>query len=322
MSVFDVKKTMEQVHMSEEMREDIIMNIQNQMENGKKRTWNWRKTAAAAAFVLAAAMVSFPVQAVVKSVVKARMENIPKEEVQDVAGMIQGQTAQSDGFSREYSDKESARSKELWQLYENGTFPEKAVLQVDNAEAVTEGTLCYIRAAGEFYLPDREMTDEEILEIIDFQHEMNYAVEQSLTAKNLLTQEQIDAEILEERAILEGKVRAAGGISEEKAIEIARKAMENDIGEKGEKLKLHTDDIYGWNADLDDISDWDEYKDKGGIAYFVQFDDFVNGMDLKDMTSYHCVINAVDGSILDAYEMVRSENDWDVIHYAHNGNES
>ncbi len=47
-----------------------------------------------------------------------------------------------------------------------------------------EGSLCYARDTGYFYLPDREMTEEEMLEIIDFQHMMSYVVEHSQAEKN------------------------------------------------------------------------------------------------------------------------------------------
>ncbi len=180
----DVKEAMEQIHISEKMQEEIIMNIQNQMEHGKKKSWNWRKTGTvAAAFVLAACVLSIPVQAMVNNIVKARMESVPEEEMQAIVDVVQKQSTQADVFSREYSEKEEERNKELWQAYENGTFPEKELLQVDNAAAVTEGTLCYINATGVFCLPDRELTDEELLEIIDFQNKMSYAFAQNTAAQ-------------------------------------------------------------------------------------------------------------------------------------------
>ncbi len=58
------------------------------------------------------------------------------------------------------------------------------------------------------------MTDEEILEIIDFQHKMSYAVSQSTTAQKVREEMQAKKNQLRE------KIQAADGISEEKAIEI------------------------------------------------------------------------------------------------------
>ena len=58
----------------------------------------------------------------------------------------------------------------------------------------------------------------------------------------------------------------------------------------------------GWKLSLFDITDWDEYKDKGDIAYSVTF---VNKEEVepKDFCNYNCFVNAVDGSICGAYSI-------------------
>lgn len=232
-----------------------------------------------------------------------------RSEVQDVVEMVQAQEAQADVFSRAYSDKESKRSKELWQEYGNGKYPEYIIVQVDNAEAVTEGVLCYVKATGEYHLPDREMTDEELLEIIDFQHKMGDGI-------NKLTQAQINEENLEKRRILEEKVQAAGEISEEKAIEIAKKAMESDIGERRKGLRLYVDETSGWSTELC-IADWEEIKekDKGKIAYYIIFNNVEDGMEITDMLSFNCTVSAIDGRILEAY-LLQDAGD-NVVYYEH-----
>lgn len=116
------------------------------------------------------------------------------------------------------------------------------------------------------------------------------------------TQEEIDEENLQERAAYEEKVKAADGISEEEALEIARKAMEADLGEEAKGLKLHEAETrYGWKAYLWDLTDWPEYKDKGEIGYSIQFDNTDKITELDDIFAYHCMVNAVDGSICGAY---------------------
>lgn len=292
MNEFDVKKTMEQVHISPEMQEEIIMNIQKRMEN--KRVWNWRKmVTVAAAFVMTAGVVSLPVRAFVESVVKERMENIPTEEVKELGDIIQNQAVLADGFSREYSDKEKERSKELWQEYKNGTFPKKDIQQVDDVEAVTEGTLCYIKTTGVFNLPDHEMTDEEILEIIDFQHKMSYAIEQRVTDEE-------KAKYGAEEARLKKMVQDANGISEEEAIEIARKQMESEIGERAKGKELMTDRS-GCGAQLEDISNKTDYEHKGDVAYNVGFGNADSG------DTYTCLIDAVDGRVLGTWDYIATK---------------
>ena len=296
MDGFKVKEVMNQVHISSEMQEEIIMNIQNQMEHRNKnaRAWNWRKMATiSAAFVLMAGVVSFPVRAFVTSAVRERMESVSKEELQDLNDMIQSQNdVLADGFSREYSASEKERSKSLWQAYKNGTFPEKVIAQVDNAEAAPEGTLCYIMSTGVFNLPDQEMTDEEMLEIIDLQHKMSYALEQ----RGVVTEEEKAAYRAKE-AKLEKIVQDANGISEDEAVEIARKQLKTDLGEKADGLEIMTDH-FGNGADLMEVSDFaeeEEFESKTGVVYDVGFGS------LETHGTYGYLIDAVDGSILSTW---------------------
>jgi len=226
-------------------------------------------------------------------------------QTQDAA---QEQDAETGSSMRAYSDKEIDRMAELQQSYLDGSAsPEKQILEVENAETVVAGVLCYIKDTGGYCLPDRELTDEELLEIIEHGYQKNVAL-------NGKTQEQMDAEDLAERAMLEEKVRAAGGISEKEAIGIAKEAMETDIGERSEKMELHIESVYGWSSFLWDITNWKEYKDRGKIAYFFQFDDTEDGW-----YSYHCVVNAVDGSILDAYGLTLAYDsaDTSIVYYEH-----
>lgn len=199
------------------------------------------------------------------------------------------------GMMRAYSDNEKERMAGLQQSYQNETAkPEKMIQEVDSADDVTEGTLCYIISTGEYYLPDRELTDEELLEIID----CNFRISLNTNRK---TQAEWDALTRAERAELEAKVQAAGGISEEKAVEIAQKAMETDLGEKAKELKLGIDEKFGWSSDLC-VADWDEIKDKGALAYSVGFGNMIEDeTEIDDWLNYVCVVNAVDGSILEAY---------------------
>ena len=211
----------------------------------------------------------------------------------------------ADSIIRAYSDKEIDRMIELQQSYLNGSVsPERQILEVENAESVVVGTICYIKETGDYCLPDRELTDEELLEIIKYDYTKRVAL-------NGKTQEQMDAEDLAkelaERARLEAKVKSAGGISEEEAIEFAKKAMEADIGEKAKELKLYInprDESYGWELGLWDVTDMDEYK--GEIVYSLQFDNaekMKEAGDFKDYFSYNCCVNAVDGSISGAYSI-------------------
>ena len=240
------------------------------------------------------------VQSKISEAEPENMEAQTEMDTDQIKADAQEQGKGTDSVMREYSDSEKERMAELNQSYQNETVkPEKMIQEVDSAESVTEGTLCYIRSTGEYYLPERELTDEELLEIID----CNFRI--AINSQGW-TQEKIDEAERRDRALLEEKVKAAGGINEDEAIEIARKAMETDIGEKAKELEVC---IYpdlasnGWKLRLWDITDWDEYKDKGDIAYSVQFGNKEKVVDPKDFCNYNCFVNAVDGSICGAYSL-------------------
>ena len=83
----------------------------------------------------------------------------------------------------------------------------------------------------------------------------------------------------------------------------AQKAMETDLGEKAKELKLGVDETFGWSSDLC-VADWSEIKekDKGALAYSVGFGNMIEDeTEIEDWLNYVCVVNAVDGSILEAY---------------------
>ncbi len=241
--------------------------------------------------------VSFEISETEQETTSAQIDASVQTDVDTVRTQTDEQSVGTGGMMRAYSDKEKERMAELQQSYQNETAkPEKMIQEVDSAEEVTEGTLCYIVSTGEYYLPDRELADEELLEIID----CNFRISLNTNRK---TQAQWDALTRAERAELEAKVRAAGGISEEKAVEIAQKAMEIDLGEKAKELKLGVDETFGWSSDLC-VADWSEIKekDRGALAYSVGFSNVIEDeTEIEDWLNYVCVVNAVDGSILEAY---------------------
>lgn len=296
MDGYEVKRVMDQIHISEKMQEDIVMNMQSRVESGKKRTWNIRRMAAtAAAFALTAGLASFPVRAFVGAV-QERMERVPKAQMEELNNMVQSQhDVQADGFSREYSDSEKGRSKALWQAYENGTFPEGAITQVESPEAAPEGKLCYIEATGVFNLPAQEMTDEEMLEIIDFQHKMAHAVAESPQAQAARAESEEKDDRL--KKALED---AGGGISVSEAVEMAKRQLKADIGGEADELELLMYENGVPGVCLLDAADYEGVaftgESKAGVVYDVGFGN------PKTHVVYGYIMDAVDGNILYTYK--------------------
>lgn len=281
----EIKECMEQVHISEEMQQEIIHNLHRQMAGGKRRRSMGKMAAMAASFVLLAGILTISVQAAIMSIVRERMENISKEELSGLAEMLRQQPVNSDTFSREYTETEKMREKELWAAYKNGLFPEEEILLVDSVAQAPKDRLSYARDVSCFCLPDREMTDEELLEIIDLQHTMAYAVSQaSHTSKTEEEHELQEQEREAQQQELWESVQEAGGIGESEAAEIAKKYLETTLGLSTEGLNLLSTnllDIKGsdLNAEID-------------IAYIVTFHDPEN------FAICFLIIDAVNGSVL------------------------
>ena len=88
-------------------------------------------------------------------------------------------------------------------------------------------------------------------------------------------------------------MQAAGGISREEAIRIARERMETELGAEAKRKELLTDG-YGGGVSLVELSDQTDSAG-GGVAYDISFtepeDDFI----------YEYWIDALDGSVLDVW---------------------
>ena len=253
--------------------------------------------------------VSFEISKIEQEVTSAQTDASVQTDVDTVQTQTDEQGVGTGGIMRAYSDKEKERMAELQESYQNETAkPERMIQEVDSAEDVTEGSLCYIVSTGEYYLPDRELTDEELLEIID----CNFRISLNMNRK---TETEYEAEDRAKRAELEAKVQAAGGISEEKAVQIAQKAMETDLGENAKELKLCINETYGWSSDLC-VADWSEIKekDKGALAYIIGFNNMKDGIEVDALLNYVCTVNAVDGSILEAYTIQGLD---DTTYYEH-----
>lgn len=232
----------------------------------------WRRNAAAAVLIAALAGAAvIPVRALVNSIVQERMEEMPKEEKDAYAETVTEQKVAADGFSREYTPGEEKRYRELGQKYQEGTFPEKELIKVETEEAAKEYECCYLTATDTFCLPERELTDEELLEIIDFMVKREYAYEEYYEAEHA-------AQIAAERAIEREKIAAnteGGGITMQQAEQIA-----------AQKLV----DIYGIDGEgFDKNSYYDEDARDGREVYCVNWTNIITHQ------YYYFYIDAKDG---------------------------
>lgn len=294
MKVKDLKEAVNGIHMSDDMQEDVIRNVKAQTGKGKSsktcqgsRTYKWQKTAVAAAIVIVVlGVVAFPVRAFVNSLVQERMEKMTEEEITAAAENVENQEAEADSYSRDYTTSEEERYHDLYQQYKNGLFPEKELLQVDSEEEASQHELCYLTTTAHFYLPDRELTDEELLEIIDFILKREYAFTQHYEEEHA---EEIAQEKEKEKEEIAANVES-GGITEQQAIETATKLLSDIYGITGEGMEFNH---YYESGEEVLFPDGDVVLKPAGEAYYC-----VNWSDIIDHHYYYFYINANDGRLM------------------------
>lgn len=238
-----IKETMEQINIPEDMQKRIIHNLCQQTVEGnyryKYKSKNFRKALlSAAAFLLILGTASIPVRAGIRYLVKQRMESIPHEELETNLEMQQNQTADADSFSRDYSQNEQLRMAELFKAYQNGTFPQGQLLLIESEDQIPEDALCYLKSTSCFYLPDRDLTDEELLEIIEFNYKRDYALTLDPEVQAVVEEQE------KEQKEIRAKVQAGNGISEAEAVEIAKEWMNSFFGVSADGMEetIYLDD--------------------------------------------------------------------------------
>ena len=107
---------------------------------------------------------------------RARMESMNHEKLETYFSGLQEADVAADSYSRPLTDSEKNRLEELRQAYlEEGYFPQKELAMLDSPEKYKKGVAFYA-ARSTFFLPEEEMTDEELLELIDFREKRDYSL--------------------------------------------------------------------------------------------------------------------------------------------------
>lgn len=243
--------------------------------SGKGTKKGWRKNLAAAALVVVVVGVAaVPVRAFVNSIVKERMEEMPQEEKDTYVETMKEQKTEADGYTRSYTESEESRYQELVRKYQEGTFPENEVVQVDSEEEAGAYEFCYLKPTSVFCLPERELTDEEMLEIIDFKAKREYSYNEEYAKEHA---EEIAAKEEQEKAEIADNVEN-GGITEEEAVKIA-------VGKLSEVFGM-TEDGFERN------SYYNESVDDKAANYCV------NWSNILSHQYYYFYIDAKDGHMI------------------------
>lgn len=252
-----IKKAMEQVVMKPEMKEEIKKNLHGWGKEKKAGSTMRRskKIAVAAVCVLSVGIAAIPVSAKVQSLIRERMEQVPEENIKQIVQNLDAQDAEADSFSRPYSDNENEMFSQMDRAYRLGRFPDGEILQVTDKEQVDADRVCYLTTEAYYYLPERELTEEDILQIIDFQNKLEYGLEER-------NKEQDDKE-----AENISRLEENGGISEAEATKAGREWMEKLFSVSTEGMEQNT---YLYSSSQEPVTDTPETL-KYSNLYMVYF---------------------------------------------------
>lgn len=282
----NTKKALEHIELPQNLNQIIIESVGKgyvQMEKNKanKKAVFIKRAAAAAGIAAAVGLISIPAKALVSSLVQERMEQTPQEELEGIVQDLNQQDAQADSYSRNFTQQERLRMEEMLNAYGQGTFPAREIRTESTADDSIEDELYFALDSATFYLPERELSDEELLQMIDFTSKRDYAVAQGNAAW-----EQKDQNEQQEAKVHNG---GSGGITEERAVEIGKDWLEKLFGNTGEGMQftsyLFTDSATG----------------SGMLEYSI-------GWGIRSIQSSDVVLDAQDGSLITASETITAED--------------
>lgn len=272
MNITDLRNAVNGIDFDREKQRQMILEIREK-KRPHRYTGVLRIAAAAAVCILTVGILSVPVRAVVNSLVRERMESIPEEEIVKAAEQIKSQSTEANSATREYTAGEKARREKLYARYLNGLFPEEELTMVDSEEEAAEHEFCFLTTTGVFYLPvNRELTDEEILQKIDFEKKQDYAVQEQ-NAERIAEREAKEKELVRE-------VVSSGGITEQQAVETAAGYLKQVFGLDGSGMECNH-----------------YYNDPDASPAHTVGTYCVNWSDMGSYSYYYFWIDAVDGTL-------------------------
>lgn len=246
-----------------QMTEDLVMQAQHTPRKTHRKVFCRKYVPAAICAVILAA---YPVKAATDYVAE-HLAKVSEEEKNKLRTMVYENDKKHSSleqeairYSRDLSESELKLYNTMIQQYETGVFPQGTLTVSEHIHTPDQNTVCYNPKENCIYLPDHELQEEELLEIIDFFHKLDYSLCTSDTT-------------LEYKAELKNKqpVMPAYALSEDEAAKSAAYFAEKMFGISTENME-HT-------------------LDNDAENYLVTF--------LTGKTSYSVRIQADNGAFLD-----------------------
>lgn len=155
--------------------QDRIDDILVSLPKHRKYRMTWKKSVILAAVLTA--MFSVTVTAAV-SVLQQRMEAMNEKEMEEYFVQIYRNAIGVDNYNRPYTESEKERMAQLREAYEEtGLFPQSTLTMISEPEAYRGKGVAFYGNTATFFFPEKEMSDEELLQVIDFMEKRDYSLQ-------------------------------------------------------------------------------------------------------------------------------------------------
>lgn len=165
----------ETIKVPEKLDMDLELILDDIQKTKRRPHMKWK-----AAIVLAAVLVmTFSITATAAvSLIRQRMESINQKKLEDYFTGIQNSNLGADYRNRPYTATEEKRMEELKNAYEKeGTFPQGELTLIEDKSEYKGKGVAFLSKNNTFFLPKNEMTDEELLQIIDFYYKRDFSLQ-------------------------------------------------------------------------------------------------------------------------------------------------
>lgn len=165
----------EKMVLPESIDERVTDTLVSLPERKKIFRMTWKKSIIlAAAFVM---MLSVTVSAAVGAL-RERMEAMNRQEMEDYFAQVYANKIGTDNSNRPFTNAEKERMTELSVSYEEESlFPSGTLDMISEAGEYKGKGVAFLGDTATFFLPEKELSDEELLQIIDFRHKRDYALQ-------------------------------------------------------------------------------------------------------------------------------------------------
>ena len=211
------------IEISESMKDEIYLNCK---KNKRTADFTFRYSGVLSVVIVAAVFSLLSIGAAAAYInVRQRLETMPDEEYENYEYEVENDVfaAMDEGYSRSLRDSEILRMVELERdYYDNNMFPDEPLPHLETKAELEENMLAYVAEDNLLYLPEADMTDEQLLQFIDHDAKKWYVNEQALIDEGV--------DVSEYSAMTHESTPIAAGSTEEKIKTQADKYLKDFYG--------------------------------------------------------------------------------------------